>query len=154
MDQLTHPDRGGSEGDRGSLGVQRVDRSDWRITAAGVEDGEPARLLGYIERLRRDRYEILWMTEPVGWAYVRSLNLAVAAFADRDRFEGAVAQARDVAALTHAVYPRLHRVKRRGEYRPRAWYAVLFDRVARLLRIASPRPPDTAEGHDGTDILA
>jgi hypothetical protein len=77
------------------LEVLRLDRKDWRISDARVEKSEPRRLLGYIERLRRDRYEILWLTEPVGWAYATSFDLALAAFAHRDQFAGTVSPQRD-----------------------------------------------------------
>ena len=65
------------------LELFRLTRTDWRVSDARVEPSEPRRLIGYIERLDRDRYEALWIADPIGWAYVTTMSEAIAAFADR-----------------------------------------------------------------------
>ncbi|HEY5229697.1 MAG TPA: hypothetical protein VIJ11_02245, partial [Galbitalea sp.] len=56
---------------------------------------DQGRLLGFIERLWPDRYEILWLTEPPRWGYVGSLKLALAAFDDTVAFAGSKSLFRD-----------------------------------------------------------
>ena len=79
------------------LEVIRLDRTGWRISNSFITEGVPGRLLGYIERLDRDRYEVLWIAAPISWAYVDSFELALAAVADRPHFSGVIAPERDQA---------------------------------------------------------
>ena len=58
------------------LEVVRLSRTDWRVSERNV----PEQLLGYIERQRADRYEVLWMTDPMHWGYAGSFEEALAAF--------------------------------------------------------------------------
>jgi hypothetical protein len=60
------------------LELVRTSRTDWRVVDTR---SDPGRVLGFIERMRYSRYELLWTTEPPRWAYVSSLRLAAAAFA-------------------------------------------------------------------------
>jgi hypothetical protein len=69
-----------------TLAIVRLGRTEWRISEAS--DG--GRLLGFIERQRRDRFEVLWMSEPNRWGYTDTFDSAVAAFADPDAFAGEV----------------------------------------------------------------
>lgn len=70
--------------------VVRLGRSDWQVVDAHALPSDPARLLGFIERLGRNRFEVLWMCEPPRWAYVESLRFAVDALVDTARFAGPV----------------------------------------------------------------
>lgn len=94
------------------LEVIRLDRTGWRISNSFIKDGVPGRLLGYIERLDRDRYEVLWIAAPISWAYVNSFELALAAVADRLQFNGIVEPERDPAARAGSI-ALFHPVRRR-----------------------------------------
>jgi hypothetical protein len=95
------------EGDR--LAIERLDRAYWRVSDPRSEDADPSQLLGFIERIGRSRFEVLWMTEPIAWAYVSSLAIALEAFADRERFAGIIEPERDKSVpIAHA--GRLHRI--------------------------------------------
>jgi hypothetical protein len=87
---MTREAAGALKSSKAWLEVRRLDRTDWRISDARLDVGSDDRLLGYVERLGRWRYEVLWVTAPFGWAYVKSLDLAVAAVADREHFVGVI----------------------------------------------------------------
>ena len=91
--------------------VIRLNRTAWRISNSFIDEGDPDRLLGYIERLESDRYEVLWLAAPVSWAYVDSFELALAAVADRPHFSGIIEPERDLAtrAGTTALFRPLRR---------------------------------------------
>ena len=72
------------------LHVVRLNRAEWRICDTARDEGDPLRLLGYIERLARDEYEVLWLVPPRGWSYVSSFGSALAALGDRSRFDGEI----------------------------------------------------------------
>ena len=94
------------------LEVIRLDRTGWRISDSSIDEGSSDRLLGYIERLKSDRFEVLWLAAPIGWAYVASFELALAAVADRLHFSGIVEVERDPVARARNT-PLFHRVHRR-----------------------------------------
>ena len=77
--------------------VIRLNRTGWRISNSSVDQGDSCRLLGYIERLANDRYEVLWLAAPISWAYVDSFELALAAVTDRPHFSGIIEPERDPA---------------------------------------------------------
>jgi hypothetical protein len=77
------------------LEVVRTGRSDWRVSDSRRDPGDPDRLLGFVERLDRGRFEVLWMTEPLRWGYTRSLPEALAALRDRVTFSGLQLYARE-----------------------------------------------------------
>ena len=79
------------------LEVIRLHRTGWRISNSSISEGDAHRLLGYVERLQSDRYEVLWLAAPISWAYVASFELALAAVADRPRFSGIEQPERDPA---------------------------------------------------------
>jgi hypothetical protein len=68
------------------LEVIRLSRVDWRISDSRIDVDDSTRLLGYIERQFHDRYEVLWMTDPLRWAYVESFDAALAGFGESARF--------------------------------------------------------------------
>ncbi len=70
----------------------RLGRAEWRVNDAN----DAGRLLGYIERQRGDRYEVVWMTDPMRWGYAASFDEALAGFADSLRFAGEVFDQRAV----------------------------------------------------------
>jgi hypothetical protein len=70
------------------LEILHTGKSDWRVCDSRLEADDPGHLLGFVERLGRDRYEILWLTEPPRWAYADSLKTALAAFDDSVAFAG------------------------------------------------------------------
>lgn len=72
------------------LEVVRLDKTSWRVSDPSIDERGSARLLGYLERLARDRYEVLWLDSPVCWAYVASFKLALAALAARTEFSGVI----------------------------------------------------------------
>jgi hypothetical protein len=72
------------------LNVVKLDRTDWRISSMT----EPEDLLGYIERQRGGRFEVLWMSDPMRWGYADSFDEALVAFSDSLRFTGEVADKR------------------------------------------------------------
>ena len=95
------------------LQVIRLNRTGWRISNSSIDERDPTGLLGYIERLERDRYEVLWLAAPISWAYVDSFELALAAVADRPHFSGVIAPERDQA--TRAGNTALFRAIRRRQ---------------------------------------
>jgi hypothetical protein len=68
----------------------RLGRTDWRVTDAA----HPDRLLGYIERQRSGRFEVMWMTDPIRWGYAASFDDALAAFGDSVLFAGEISERR------------------------------------------------------------
>ena len=93
--------------------VIRLDRTGWRISNSSIDQGDSSRLLGYIERLDSDRYEVLWLAAPISWAYVGSFELALAAVIDRPHFSGIIEQERELA--THAGNTALFRPLRKRQ---------------------------------------
>ena len=112
MDQMTPCEAGSLSNVTAGLEVIRLDRTGWRISDPSIDDGGSGRLLGYIERLRSDRYEVLWLAAPISWAYVDSFEVALEAVADRPHFSGIIEPERDPAARASntAVF---HPVRRR-----------------------------------------
>jgi hypothetical protein len=66
--------------------IVRLGRSDWRVNDAT----DASLLLGYIERQRSGRYEVMWMTDPMRWGYASSFEDALGAFGEGLRFAGEV----------------------------------------------------------------
>lgn len=77
------------------LEVIRLEHSSWQISNAAMDASDPTRIMGFIERLDEDRFEVRLLVSPIGWAYVENFGLAVVAFADRARFVGDVGPDRD-----------------------------------------------------------
>lgn len=73
-----------------SLAIVRLGRAEWRVSDAS----DQGQLLGYVERLRTDRFELVWMSDPIRWGYTQTFDAALTAFADGDRFAGEVFPAR------------------------------------------------------------
>jgi hypothetical protein len=69
-----------------SLEVVRLGRFEWRVSS----ESESSELLGYIERQRTGRFEIVWMTDPMRWGYTATFDDALIAFADSARFGGEI----------------------------------------------------------------
>jgi hypothetical protein len=84
---------------REGLELVRTSRTDWRVVDARALQSDPGRVLGFIERMRYSRYELLWTTEPPQWAYVSSLRLAAAAFATEPTYSGVTEPSRIVEHL-------------------------------------------------------
>ena len=78
-----------------TLEVVRLNRVEWRVSDTERADGDPLRLLGYVERLAREEYELLWLVPLMGWSYVGSLGSALVALADRSRFDGEIVARRN-----------------------------------------------------------
>ena len=112
MEQMTLQEVRSPANTTAGLEVIRLDRTGWRISNSFINEGVPGRLLGYIERLDRDRYEVLWIAAPISWAYVNSFELALAAVADRLQFSGIVEPERDPAARAGSI-ALFHPVRRR-----------------------------------------
>lgn len=93
------------------LEVIRLDRSSWRISDSSIDEHDPRRLIGYVERVAANRYEVLWLTDPVAWAYVASFDDALAAMADRNNFLGTIEPQRDpsIDAPTALLFHRINR---------------------------------------------
>jgi hypothetical protein len=70
--------------------IVRLGRGDWRVNDAA----HPDRLLGYIERQRSGRFEVMWMTDPMRWGYAASFEEALAAFGESVLFVGEVFERR------------------------------------------------------------
>jgi hypothetical protein len=66
--------------------IVRLGRTDWRVNDAA----NPDRLLGYIERQRSGRFEVMWMTDPMRWGYAASFEEALAAFGSSVHFVGEI----------------------------------------------------------------
>jgi hypothetical protein len=94
------------------MDVAQLDRSSWRISDPNADERDPSRLLGYIERLERGRYEVLWLGAPMAWAYVDSFDAALAAVVDRAGFAGVIESQRDptIKAPSAVLF---HRIRRR-----------------------------------------
>ncbi|NYF09015.1 hypothetical protein HDC94_000171 [Leifsonia sp. AK011] len=95
------------------LEVIRLDHSSWRISNSLIDPADHARIMGFIERLERDRFEVLLLTPPTGWAYVESFGLALSAFTNREHFQGEIEGQRD-ADIEPPEPSLFHRVKRRS----------------------------------------
>ena len=80
------------------LEIIRLNRTGWRISNSSIYENDPRRLLGYIERLETDRYEVLWLAAPISWAYVDSFELALAAIAERPQLSSIKEPEREPAA--------------------------------------------------------
>lgn len=72
-----------------ALEVVRLGRTEWRVSEASDRA-----LLGFIERQRRDRFEILWMSEPLRWGYATTFDSALVAFGDTPNFTGEISPRR------------------------------------------------------------
>lgn len=84
----------------------RLGRTEWRVNDAN----DPDRLLGYIERQRSDRFEIMWMTDPIRWGYATTFAEALVAFGDSVRFTGEVFDDRaSVIGRTKSALSPVHR---------------------------------------------
>jgi hypothetical protein len=84
----------------------RLARTEWRVNDAT----DPDRLLGYIERQRSDRWEIMWMTDPMRWGYATSFAEALGAFGDSVRFKGDIFDRRaSVVVRERVALSRMHR---------------------------------------------
>ena len=92
-----------------SLEVICLGGSRWRISDSTVNEHDSRWLLGYVERLEQDKYEVLWLAAPVAWAYVSSFEDALAAVADRTQLCGAVQPQRDPDMAGPAAADRLPR---------------------------------------------
>jgi hypothetical protein len=66
--------------------IVRLGRGDWRVNDAA----DPDRPLGYIERQRSGRFEVMWMTDPMRWGYAASFDEALAAFGESVLFVGEI----------------------------------------------------------------
>ena len=95
------------------LEVVRLDRTSWRISDSSIDASDPARIMGFIERLASDRFEVLLLVLPTGWAYVDTFGHALMAFSDRPRFEGQLEPQRD-PDIEVPEPPLFHRIKRRS----------------------------------------
>lgn len=84
---------------RAGLDVFRIDGATWRVSDPSADMEDPRRILGYIERLSRNRYEVLWLA-PVAWAYVSTFDLAIQAITDRSLLGDAVRRHREIPAAT------------------------------------------------------
>lgn len=79
-----------------TLEVIRLDGSLWRISGFAPGRAETVALRGYVERLDRDRFEVLWFPAPLGWAYVSTFEAALTAISDRSKYMGPIGEARAV----------------------------------------------------------
>jgi hypothetical protein len=77
------------------LEVIHIGKSEWRVSDSRHDVGSNGRVLGFVERLTGNRFEVLWMTEPPRWAYVGSLSEALAALTDYVGFTGPEASERE-----------------------------------------------------------
>jgi hypothetical protein len=77
------------------LKIVRLDRVDWRVSDARLEVVGDNGLLGYIERIHAGRWEILWMADPLRWAYEDSFDSAIHAFSESVRFGGTILAERE-----------------------------------------------------------
>jgi hypothetical protein len=64
--------------EQGWVQLERLDGSYWCVSDSRIDDADPARLLGYVERLGRHRYEALRLSDPVRWDYCETLEAAIA----------------------------------------------------------------------------
>jgi hypothetical protein len=105
------------------LEVLRLSSTDWRVSDSRLAASDPDRLLGYVERFLRDRYEVLWIGEPMRWAYQVSFEAALDAFVGGERSSESSTDERDRSAPpVRAWRPRrVHRRSRNVE--PRGLHA-------------------------------
>ena len=96
----------------GWLEVIRLRRGEWRISDLRVDTTDSARLLGYVEKLVGNRFELVWMTDPMRWGYVETFVQAIAGFEDAARFSGHALAERDQSVSSRAWSP-LRRIRRR-----------------------------------------
>ena len=96
----------------GGLEIVRLDRTGWRVSDPTIDERDPRRLIGYIERLESNRYEVLWLVSPISWAYVDSFEHALTALEDRSHFPGTVEPQRD-PTLTFSHAPASKPLRRR-----------------------------------------
>jgi hypothetical protein len=74
--------------------LERLGRNDWRAVDTHAVSSDPRRIIGFIERLARGRYEVVWLSEPPRWAYVASLKSAIDAIFDISLFTGTIESTR------------------------------------------------------------
>jgi len=82
----------------GDVEVVQLSHTDWRVSDARALPTDTGRILGFIERTDRGRYELVWLAEPPRWAYVDSFTDAVAAFGDPDTCAAQIYATRQVVA--------------------------------------------------------
>jgi hypothetical protein len=89
------------------VSIVRLGRTDWRVSSAA----DPDELLGYIERQRSGRYEVVWMADPMRWGYVATFDEALSALRDSARFLGDVfaERAQLVGRVSVPAVARVHR---------------------------------------------
>lgn len=97
--------------------VIRLSRTEWRISDPRLPDADPDRLLGYIERLARRRYEVVWMSDPMRWGYAESFAAALEGLATDDRYAQNTVPEREEAPRVRPLLP-LHRIWRRTRIGP------------------------------------
>jgi hypothetical protein len=93
--------------------VIRLGRYDWRVSDARLAGSDPARLLGYVEKLSNRRYEVVWMTDPIRWGYVDTFAIALRGFMFGSRFSGITAAERDGSVISRSHRATVRRVRRR-----------------------------------------
>jgi hypothetical protein len=96
-DDRQEPDTVKSQGQTAlsDIDVVRLSRTDWRVSHSGA----PERVLGYVERQRANRFEIVWMTDPMRWGYTTTFDDALMAFGDASRFTGEILDERASESL-------------------------------------------------------
>jgi hypothetical protein len=77
------------------LVVVPLSRTEWRVSEVS-NDGA---LLGFIERQASNRFEVVWMTDPMRWGYTGTFDEAVTAFGDSSRFTGEIFDERAEVAV-------------------------------------------------------
>jgi hypothetical protein len=77
------------------LRVVRLDRTNWRISDSRLDSMAGRGLLGFVERIHAGRWEIMWMTDPLRWAYEGSFDAAIQGFSESVRFGGTVLAERE-----------------------------------------------------------
>lgn len=85
------------------LELEQLSRHDWRVSDARALATDPGRIIGFIERLSRDRFEVLWLVEPPLWAYIESFGAAVGAIIAGPARCGATVELSTSRCLTAAV---------------------------------------------------
>ena len=84
--QETHEVKSTGQSALRDIDVVRLSRTDWRVSRSD----EPERVLGYVERQGANRFEIVWMTDPMRWGYTITFDDALMAFGDASRFTGEI----------------------------------------------------------------
>jgi len=77
------------------LEVVRLDHDNWKISDTRLAEDDSLRLLGFVERLHRLRFEITKLTDPISWAYVPSFGQALASFEETFDFDAILEVERD-----------------------------------------------------------